>query len=248
MNQPNYYALPLFALVAALYSSVGHGGATGYLALMAFMDMPPHVMSTTALVLNLLTAGISCFVYARAGHLSLKLTYPFILTSVPAALLGAMVPINEHQYNWLLATALGVTAILLVVFKRKKQESTLFLSPPPLYQSSLVGAILGFISGAIGIGGGVFLSPVIILMRWADTKTTSATAALFIIANSMSGLIGRTIAGTLAFGHVLPFLLCALVGALAGSTWGAKLSSATKLRIVLAAVLLVAAVKMLLPK
>lgn len=248
MNQVSLYAMPLFAFVAALYSSVGHGGATGYLALMSFMGMPPHVMSTTALILNLLTAGISCFVYARAGYLSIKLTFPFILASIPAALVGSMVPISERQYSWMLAAALIVTAALLIGAKRKTQEPTSFASPPPLYQGGLVGATLGFISGAIGIGGGVFLSPIIILMRWADTKTTSATAALFIIANSASGLVGRTLAGTLAFGNVLPFLLCAFGGAVAGSIWGAKLSSAMKLRLALAIVLLVAAVKMFLPK
>ena len=239
--------MPLFAVVAALYSSVGHGGATGYLALMSLMDMPPQVMSTTALVLNLLTAGISCAVYAKSGYLSLKLTLPFIIASVPSALIGAMVPINEQQYSWLLATALSTTAVLLLASKRKSEELT-FVSTPPFHQGALVGASLGFISGAVGIGGGVFLSPVIILMRWADTKTTSATAALFIIANSISGLIGRTIAGTLAFGSVMPFLACAFVGAVAGSIWGAKLSNAANLRLALAIVLAVAAVKMFLPK
>jgi hypothetical protein len=248
VNQASLYAMPLFAFVAALYSSVGHGGATGYLALMSFMGLSPDVMSTTALVLNLLTASISCFVYARAGFFSIKLTMPFILSSIPAALLGSMVPLDERQYSWMLACALIVTAVLLVYSKWKTSGSTPFSSPPALYQGSLVGGTLGFVSGAIGIGGGVFLSPVIILMRWADTKTTSATAALFIIANSASGLIGRALAGKLAFGNVQPFLFCAFLGAVAGSFWGAKLSSATKLRLALAIVLMVAAIKLFIPK
>jgi uncharacterized membrane protein YfcA len=248
MNQVSNYALPLFTLIAALYSSVGHGGATGYLALMSFFDMPPQVMSTTALVLNCLTAGISCFVYTRAGYLSAKLTLPFVLTSVPFALLGALIKLSEKQYSWLLATALSITAALLIFRKKKPTEEERFVCSPPFFKAACVGALLGFVSGAIGIGGGVFLSPIIILMRWADTKTTSATAAVFIIANSVSGLVGRLMAGTLEFGNVLPFLASAFVGALAGSLWGAKLSTDSKLRMALAAVLFVAALKMFLPE
>ena len=111
-------ALPAFLLIAALYSAVGHGGATGYLALMSFFDVTPQVMATTALMLNCVTAGISCFMYSRAGYLSARLTLPFVVTSVPSALLGAMVKLDEHQYAILLAATLTVTAILLLV-KRK---------------------------------------------------------------------------------------------------------------------------------
>jgi len=248
LDQINFYSLPLFALIAALYSSVGHGGATGYLALMAFYDMPPPVMSTTALTLNCLTAGISCFVYTRAGFLSLKLTLPFVLTSIPFAFLGALVKLSEKQYALLLAIALGAAAILLIVRKAKPNEEEKFVSTPPLPKAAAAGSLLGFASGAVGIGGGVFLSPLIILMKWADTKTTSATASVFIIANSVSGLVGRALAGTLEYGNLWPFLASALVGALAGSFWGARLSTAGKLRIALALVLLTAATKMFLPK
>lgn len=239
--------MPIFAVIAALYSSVGHGGATGYLALMAFLNMPPPVMATTALTLNCLTAGISSLVYTRAGYFSWKLTLPFILSSIPCAYLGAMVRLDEKQYAVLLAVALCVTAALLVRRKPSQTQEQFVITPSPA-AAGAVGAILGLISGAIGIGGGVFLSPIIILMRWADTKTTSATAAVFIIANSVSGLLGRARAGTLEYGNVVPFLLCAFIGAIAGSIWGAKLATANKLRLALAAVLLVAAVKMFLPR
>ncbi|MDZ4836292.1 MAG: sulfite exporter TauE/SafE family protein [Candidatus Melainabacteria bacterium] len=256
-------ALPAFLLIAALYSAVGHGGATGYLALMSFFNVPPHVMACTALTLNCLTAGISCFVYSRAGYLSPRLTLPFIVTSIPCAFLGAMVKLDERQYAVLLGSTLIVTAILLLLKRQKpikSENKTIsssaesssppekFVCSPPLPQAGLSGALLGFLSGAVGIGGGVFLSPLIILARWADTKSTSATAAVFIIANSASGLVGRALSGALEFGNVVPFLAAALIGAIAGSYWGAHRSTAGVLRIPLAIVLFIAALKMFLPK
>ncbi len=243
----DWLILPAFFLIAALYSAVGHGGATGYLALMSFLTVPPKVMATTALMLNCVTAGISCFMFTRAGYLSKRLTLPFIFTSIPCALLGAMVKFSEAQYAVLLSITLLITAALLLV-NRKNGDSEKFVASPSLSKAGLAGALLGFLSGAVGIGGGVFLSPLIILARWADTKSTSATAAVFIIANSIAGLSGRAIAGTLEVGFVAPYLVAALLGALGGSYWGAHLSTAGKLRIPLALVLLIAAVKMLLPK
>lgn len=244
----DYLALPIFTLIAALYSAVGHGGATGYLALMAFYNLPPFVMSTTALTLNCVTAGIACYAYTRAGFLSKKLTLPFVVTSVPCALLGAMAKLNEQQYAWLLAITLSVTAVLLLAKKPIASAEARFVASPNFAKAALFGGILGFLSGTVGIGGGVFLSPLIILMRWADTKTTSATAAFFIIANSVAGLSGRAIAGTIEFGNVVPCLVFALAGAIAGSYWGARVSKAGNLRIVLALVLFIAAAKLVLPK
>ncbi len=239
---------PAFLLIAALYSAVGHGGATGYLALMSFGNVTPQVMATTALMLNCVTAGISCYMYTRAGYLSLKLTLPFVLTSVPCAFLGALVKVSEQQYGILLALTLTVTAILLLVKRKTTNETEKFVASPSLLKAGLAGATLGLLSGAVGIGGGVFLSPLIVLAGWADTKTTSATAAVFIIANSVSGLAGRAISGTLEFGNVIPFLVAATIGALLGSYWGAHRSTSAKLKLPLAAVLIIAAFKVCLPK
>ena len=244
----DWLTLPAFFLIAALYSAVGHGGATGYLALMSFLNVTPKVMATTALMLNCVTAGISCFMFTRAGYLSKRLTLPFIFTSIPCALLGAMVKFSEAQYAVLLSITLLITAALLLVNRKANGASEKFIASPSLPKAGLAGALLGFLSGAVGIGGGVFLSPLIILARWADTKSTSATAAVFIIANSIAGLSGRAIAGTLEVGNVAPYLVAALIGAIGGSYWGAHLSTAGKLRIPLALVLVIAAVKMLLPK
>lgn len=280
-------------VVAALYSAVGHGGGTGYLAILSLLQVPPPVMATTALTLNCMTAGISFFAYTRAGYLSWRLTLPFVATSVPAAVLGAMVKLSENQYNWLLGSVLILTALKLAFFlpenrltsagntsgsksdetnrspdedKSTNDESAKstnvpnqsatpntaptgrFIAAPSWIKASMVGAALGFLAGSVGIGGGIFLSPVIILMGWADTKSTSATAAFFIIANSLAGLTGRAIGGTLSYGEIVPYLICGCIGAIAGSTWGVRFSTGTTLRRVLALVLFVAATNMFITK
>ncbi len=252
----NFLVWISIAIVAALYSAVGHGGATGYLAILSLLSVPPHVMASTALTLNCLTAGISCFAYARAGYLSWRLTIPFVVASVPAAFMGAMVKLTESQYNYLLGAVLILTAIKLAISRDMKKQTESadeegkpslagrFVAIPALPKSLLVGFVLGFLSGSVGIGGGVFLSPVIILFNWADTKTTSATAAFFIIANSVSGLTGRAIGGTLTYGEIIPYLIFGCIGAIVGSTWGVRFSTGTTLRRVLAFVLLIAAIKM----
>ncbi len=238
-----YLTIPLVSLVAALYSAVGHGGATGYLALMSLLNMPPNVMASSALTLNLLTAGISCYAYSKAGYFSARLSLPFILTSIPCAFIGALIKLDEKQYAVLLAAVLSVTAISLVAKKTSPEAETRFVKTPAVPVAGSVGAFLGLVSGAVGIGGGVFLSPVILLCNWADAKSTSAAASVFIIANSLSGLIGRTMSGNLAYGNLLPLVIFAFLGASVGSHWGARVSSSKALRGVLAMVLLTAAIK-----
>lgn len=238
-----FFAIPLVALVAALYSAVGHGGATGYLALMSFLNMPPNVMASSALTLNLLTAGISCYTYSKAGYFSARLCMPFIFTSIPCAFIGALIKLNEQQYSLLLSAVLIVTALSLVAKKSKAQDESRFVKTPTVPVAAAVGGCLGLISGAVGIGGGVFLSPIILLCNWADAKSTSAAASVFIIANSLSGLVGRTISGNLAYGNLLPLMIFAFLGATIGAHWGARLSSSKTLRRVLAVVLLTAALK-----
>jgi len=243
----NIPVLIAIAIVAALYSSVGHGGATGYLAILSLLNVPPREMASTALILNCLTASISLASYSRAGFLSWRLTWPFLIASVPCAFFGAMVKLSEQQYAWLLGSVLIFVAARLGFYQPADRSEPRFIENPKLPAALAAGAILGFLSGAVGIGGGVFLSPLIILMGWADTKTTSASAALFIIANSISGLLGRALAGTLVCQDILPYLIFGLVGALAGSYWGVRLSTGRGLRRVLAVVLIIASAKMFIP-
>lgn len=233
-------------LIALLYSSVGHGGATGYLAIMSIWGIKPVVMATTALVLNCLTAGISCFAYARRGYLSLKLSLPFVIVSIPFAFLGARANLSDRQFTYLLGIVLLASAVKLWFYKKGELTEDKFVKSPNILVTALVGGGLGFLAGAIGIGGGVFLSPMIILMGWADPKTTSGCAALFIVCNSIAGLVARQFDGKLSFGEMLPFLLFALVGALVGSIYGSNYSSSLKLMRLISFVLMLAVVKMFL--
>ena len=218
MNSLLYLLVPI---IAFLYASIGFGGATGYLAVMSFIGIPPQEMATTALVLNILVASISFSSFYRAGHLRRDLLLPFVVASVPAAFIGGYFKITDEIYSILLYSVLTFVAIRLIFFSSSQDDSQP-LRPVPLGWALLIGFGIGLLSGMVGIGGGIFLSPVIIFAHWGNAKQASAVAAAFIAINSISGLIGRVAGGTFeltTFGlSLLPF---GLAGALAGSYWGA---------------------------
>ena len=241
---PSTTLLPLIFLVALVYASVGHGGASGYLAVMSLLAYAPARMSSGALMLNLLVAGTAWLAFWRAGHGSLRLLWPFLAGSVPAALLGGWLQVSSKTYGWLLALALLAAAIRLCLPLTQEAGA---LQRPGRLVSTAVGAGIGLISGIVGVGGGIFLSPLMILLRWADPKQTAAASAGFIVINSASGLIGRAAAGRLAIGPAAPLLLAAFIGGLIGSQWGAGRCSGARLCRVLAAVLVVAAGKWMIP-
>jgi uncharacterized membrane protein YfcA len=235
----------LVFVVAVLYSSVGHGGASGYLAVLSFFAVAPATMASTALTLNVLVAGVAMISYMRAGHLSWKLAWPFIVLSIPAAFIGGLVHISEGAYDVLLSFALLFAAFRLamnVVSPAQANE----LRSVNLAVSLPVGAGIGLLSGVVGVGGGIFLSPLMILFRWADAKKTSAIAALFIVVNSLAGLAGRLAQGNLAIGGFAPLIAVAFLGGLIGSYYGANKFSGLVLRRLLALVLVIAATKMIL--
>jgi uncharacterized membrane protein YfcA len=211
----------LVPAIAFLYASVGFGGATGYLAIMSFFGIPPTLMASTALALNILVAGISFSAFYRAGHLRRGLLLPFLISSVPAAFLGGYFKITDEIYSILLYSVLTFVAIQLLFFS-KQQDDSLPLRPVPLVGAFAIGLGIGLLSGMVGIGGGIFLSPIIIFARWGTSKQASAVASAFIVLNSISGLTGRIIGGTFtldAFAFsLIPF---GLIGALIGSYWGA---------------------------
>jgi len=239
-------ALTVFVfIVAMLYSSVGHGGASGYLAVMSLLSVPPAQMSTTALILNLLVAGISYLAFLRAGHFSGKLTGPFLVTSVPAAFLGALIHIPLRAYQLLLAAVLVFAAFRLAVPLPKAMQCEHEQSMPVGWALA-AGALIGLLSGIVGVGGGIFLSPLMILMNWADMKRTAATSACFILVNSAAGLCGRGVGNTLEVGTWAPLVVAAAVGGLTGSYLGANRLSGMTLRRILAAGLCIAAVKLVM--
>lgn len=234
----------LILFVAALYSAVGHGGASGYLAVMSFIFLNPSIMSTTALILNVLVAGIGTIQFSRAGHFSWKLAWPFVLLSIPAAFVGGLLRIHDLIYSLLLAGVLLFASYRLVRGAAGRREE----SPVPPSFSVAVGsgAGIGLLSGIVGVGGGIFLSPVMVLMKWATMKRTAAVSAFFIVVNSVAGLGGRFARGGLEIGTIWPFVLAAAIGGLLGSYLGASRINSRALRQLLGVVLLIAASKLVI--
>lgn len=233
--------LILLLLVAFLYASIGHGGATGYLALMSLFAFSPSSMKTTALVLNILVSAISFFFYYREKQFDWKLFYPFAISSIPFAFLGGMIKIETHLYKIILGTVLlFAVARLLGLFGKQKGETV----PVNIPLALLIGAVIGFLSGLMGIGGGVILSPVILLLNWGNMKKTAAVSALFIFVNSISGLCGSIANGDEIPASSVSFIAVAVIGGLLGGYVGSKKMNVPMLRNVLALVLLIAVYKL----
>jgi uncharacterized membrane protein YfcA len=230
----------LVFLVAILYSSVGFGGASSYLAVMSFFDVDPAVSATIALCLNILVAGIAFTNYALSGFLKLKVLLPFLLTSVPAAFVGGAVKIDLSVYQFLLHLVLLLVGLRIMFFPKPEAKPDQNNKHPPLGLALVLGILLGLVSGIVGIGGGIFLSPLIILAGWGSTKQAAACSAAFIVLNSISGLVGRVSGGTFvfsSFGWVL--LPVGFVGGLIGSYLGARHLPVKKLQRFLAAILMI---------
>jgi uncharacterized protein len=234
-------------LVAVLYSSVGHGGASGYLAVMAFLAVAPEVTRPTALVLNLFVASIGTYQFWRAGHFRWRVFWPFALTSIPFAFYGGKVQLPTEAYKIVLGGVLCLAAIRLAV-KLKNDDNA---SDPPIVGGLLIGAAIGLLSGMVGVGGGIFLTPVLLLVRWSETKTAAAVSVLFILVNSFAGLLGNYLLGKGTHILDLPsevwvWIAAAVAGGVIGSRLGSHRFNSLTLRRVLAVVLLFAGVKLIL--
>ncbi len=240
-----------FFTIAMLYSSVGHGGASGYLLILSFMSFMPNQMASTALLLNLLVAGISFYTFYKAGYFSLKFAVPFILASTPAAFVGGMLHIPVSVYSIFLSAILLLAAFRLA-FEMKlgnaKSES-LETAMPNLFVAVPAGFIIGLISGVVGIGGGILLSPLIIMAGWAGQKRTAATSAFFILVNSTAGLLPRLIQDGAAIAippALIQYVIVAFAGGLIGSHIGARIFSALTLKRILAVILIMASSKLII--
>jgi uncharacterized membrane protein YfcA len=229
-----------------LYSTVGHGGASGYLAAMALFNTPPDVMKPTALVLNLFVAGLGTFRFARAGYFSWPLFWPFAVASVPCAFLGGILKLPVSTYKVLLGLVLLFAAWRLAV---KPSDSDSSVQKPVILPLALIlGAVLGLLSGLTGIGGGIFLSPLLLLLRWAEVRMTAAISAAFILVNSAAGLLGHWESVRSLPHEILWWAPAAVIGGLVGSELGTRRLKPIVMRRLLAAVLVVAGFKMLLPR
>lgn len=233
--------LAVFA-VAVLYSSVGHGGASGYLAVMAFFAVLPEVTRPTALVLNLFVASIGIVQFYRAGFFSWRIFLPFAIASVPMAFVGGMIQLPTDVYKIVLGVVLMLAAIRLAIHLKADDE----IRQAPIEACLAIGAAIGLLSGMVGVGGGIFLTPVLLLMRWAETRVAAGVSVLFILANSIAGLAGNYKQVLVLPPDVWIWIGAAVIGGLVGSTLGSKKFDSITLRRVLAVVLLFAGAKLIL--
>ena len=238
----------LIFLAAALYSSVGHAGASGYLAAMAIVGLAPETMRPTALALNILVATIATARYARAGQFDWRTLWPFALASVPAAFLGGTLHLPTTLYRPLVGVILLLAALELVRSARRSaaREVDAPQSDVPVVPALLIGAGIGLLSGLTGTGGGIFLSPVLLFFGWAQTRKTSGVSAAFILLNSIAALAGTTFALSALPPAIPLWLLAATVGALLGTQLGTRLLPIPALRYALSLVLVIAGAKLIL--
>lgn len=232
----------LLFLVAFLYSSVGHGGASGYLALMALFSITPEVMKPTALLLNLFVSATSFIQFYRGGHFKWKIFLPFAIASVPMAYVGGLITIDADIYKKILGILLLIPIIRFLFFANIKVEE---IKKSNVILSLIIGAAIGFLSGLIGIGGGIILSPLLLLLKWSDLKQTAAISALFIFVNSLSGLAGQLQKGITFSGDMYAYVAVAFVGGLCGAYFGSLKFRQNVLQYLLALVLIVASYKLL---
>ena len=233
----------ILVVVALLYASVGHGGASGYLALMALFSFPMLVLKPTALLLNTFVSAISFWFFYKNNHFNWKLFYPFAITSIPMAFLGGYISIDATLYKQILGVFLAFAIIrMLTVIGKEKQE----LRKSNLFGSLIIGSAIGLFSGMIGIGGGIILSPVIVLLDWGTMKQAAAVSALFIFVNSNSGIIGFTLKGGEVPLEAWYFIPLAILGGSFGAIYGSQKFKNNTLKHLLAGVLILATIKLFL--
>jgi uncharacterized membrane protein YfcA len=237
----SFIILAIF-IVAVLYSSVGHGGASGYLAVMALLAVAPEITRPTALVLNLSVASIGAYQFYRSGYFSWRVFLPFAVTSIPFAFIGGMIQLPTNFYQ----IVLGIVLILAALRLAWKFSATIEPKMPNIGIALAIGAVIGLLSGLVGVGGGIFLTPVLLLMNWSETKQAAGVSALFILVNSISGLLGNYQQVAKLPPYVWFWIAAAAVGGTVGSTLGAKRLDSLMLRRVLALVLIFAGIKLVL--
>ena len=241
--QIEYLAALVLAIgvIAFLYSSVGHAGASGYIAIMTLASLSPAVIKPSALVLNILVASIGSWQFHRAGHFRWTLFWPFAMLSIPLAFLGGYLDLPTHLFKLMVGIVLLLSA--LYFFWNPDNDE---VGPAPALPIAIAsGGVLGFFAGLTGTGGGIFLTPLLLVMRWARTKQAAATSALFILVNSIAGLAGNASSVGSIPALVWPMAIAAVAGGTAGSYLGSRRYPVAIIKRLLAAVLVIAGLKLL---
>lgn len=234
------FVLPGLFLIALLYSVVGHGGASGYLAILSLTTLSIQAISSTSLLLNLFVAGLSFAFYAQAKNFSWRLTWPFLVSAIPLAFLGASIAISPDEFSIILGCILLLASVRLFFKPKSSSEVT----EPASWKALSIGGVIGFLSGLVGVGGGIFLSPILIFFGWADPKKAAATSSIFIFCNSISGLAGRVVNSNIIFADQVFWMIIVCVGgSLIGGYFGANKIAHNWIRYALGLVLLTAAIK-----
>lgn len=237
--------LPLLGgvfIIAVLYSAVGHAGASGYIAVMSLLSLAPAVIKPSALALNILVAAIGTWQFRRAGYFSWRLFWPFAILAVPLAFVGGYVALPDYGFKILVGLVLLFSAVRLLIDSKSEISAT----SPSLPAALAAGAVIGLLSGLTGTGGGIFLTPLLLFMGWTTPKTAAAVSALFILLNSVAGLLGTLSSTPFVPPFLLPLLLAAGLGGLVGSYFGSRRLNSHGIKHVLAVVLIIAGTKMLL--
>jgi len=236
----------LFFLTSILYSSVGFGGGSTYLALLLIWDVPYQVFPIIALSCNIIVVSGNCFNYIKAGNINIKLLAPFLISSIPFAFIGGSLQLDKSFFEILLFTVLTLAGLSLLLKFKSFNESREVNNNIPKIISVLIGGSIGFISGVVGIGGGIFLSPVLLLIKAGKTKHIATTASLFILINSISGLIGQSTKG-FVFNEIYnywPLFLLVLIGGQLGNFLNIKILPARAMILLTAGLVMFVSVRM----
>lgn len=249
------FIAPLFFGISFIYSSVGFGGGSSYIAILVLFGISLFAVPPIAQILNIIVAGIAIISFAKAKHLSLKFTLPF-LSSVPFAFFAGTIAIPEQRLNLIFILALFAASAALLLSgirgrfeklqEKKARESRLWDMRKIVLIGIPTGAILGVVAGLVGIGGGIWLSPLLILAGMADPKRAAATSSVFIVANSVSGFLGQSMSKPIDLAILLPLALVVLAGGLLGSRLGALRLDHDKLRVIVGAIVATAGLNLMI--